>query len=210
MRLKLAKAKVNSKFRTAAAKAANAVGIALSKLGATHLEPPFTFCREGCTNTLDYIFYSAETLKVTSLMTIPARESLVGSDPRFEPTIDKEGEERPANWDDRRLVQKFSDETNMLEWVPNPAFKGVWRPTQLPNPLSVHNYAPSEQWASDHFALLSEFHFQDNNLAAEWANHTEDPHPSSGGGAAQGGKAGGSKAGGSKAGGKGGNARRKA
>ena len=137
----------------------------------------------------DYIFYSANAIKVNVTLCIPPLMNLNGDDPRQNiieadpymrnpypisalhfsdnPMNIKLDGRRPTagaiNDMKRRLKQKLDDNLARKSF-----YGGTWIPYFRKNCLRNHYWLPNDKFCSDHMALCAEFEFLDSYLSVEW------------------------------------------
>jgi hypothetical protein len=132
-------------------------------------EPRATLVTERRTELGDYILFTGERLGVKRLMTVPDRRDACMRDVDVrEPELRTESE-RPADWgDEPKYVVEPNYDTGLMEEVPNPRYRGEWKPTLVPNPKRTHSFLPNRTFSSTHHALCAELQFKDMNLSSEW------------------------------------------
>ena len=138
----------------------------------------------------DYIFYSANAIKVNLILSIPPIIHLNGEDPRqnimeadpymnlpYQSSLDhfsdnpmniKLDGRRPnagAITDMKRRLQQKLDESLVNK---NKFYGGTWIPYYRTNCLRNHYWLPNDKFCSDHLAICAEFEFLDSFLSVEW------------------------------------------
>eukprot|EP00753_Platysulcus_tardus_P007563 PLAT15277.2.p1 GENE.PLAT15277.2~~PLAT15277.2.p1 ORF type:complete len:591 (+),score=217.38 PLAT15277.2:93-1775(+) len=122
-------------------------------------EPRRTVFSEGSPGTVDYLFYSRDTLVACSTLTLPSLDELKGIDVRQPVMVPDPTKLKPDDWDDRRTLVKGLHCLGVEVEMPNPGFDGEWHQEYIPNPRRDCLLLPNAGFGSDHVVLMAQFAF---------------------------------------------------
>jgi hypothetical protein len=131
-------------------------------------EPPFTTSTLEHAACVDYILYSAEKLEPCTVLSLPEIHDLTNDDTRnLEMCHDYSAATvAPEGWN--ATYNPSEAEDNPL------AYSGTWVGAIKTNENKIHRYLPNTEFPSSHLALLVEFRYRNQGLAADWSE--PDPH----------------------------------
>lgn len=116
-------------------------------------EPAFTTISENFAGTVDYIFFSAQSLLPGEVLSIPEMGDLIRLDGRQTMMTPTPGFWVPGEWND------------------NPAekgFVGQWSPYLRENPRRVWHRIPNGVFPSNHLMLMANLYFSEPYCPSSW------------------------------------------
>lgn len=116
-------------------------------------EPAFTMLSDTMVGTVDYIFFSADCLLPTQVLSIPEMGSLVGRDIQQTELAPAPGLWAPSEW------QGECGEEDYM---------GEWSPYLRENPLRAKHRIPNELFPSDHLMLMANLVYFEPRCSSTW------------------------------------------
>ncbi|CAM9348528.1 unnamed protein product [Ectocarpus sp. 4 AP-2014] len=116
-------------------------------------EPAFTMVSDTMVGTVDYIFFSADCLLPTQVLSIPEIGSLVGRDIQQTELSPAPGLWAPSEWQG-----ECGEE----------GYMGEWSPYLRENPLRVKHRIPNELFPSDHLMLMANLVYFEPRCSSTW------------------------------------------
>ncbi|CAM9521357.1 unnamed protein product [Discosporangium mesarthrocarpum] len=132
-------------------------------------EPGFTCLSGSVAATLDYIFFSAQSLVPRAVLSLPTVSDLRGNnahEPYLTPDRAGLGRPPPPGW----VVRGQEGKKGAVKGGGGVGgeYSGEWMPPLCENPRLVHHLMPNEIFPSDHLLLMVHLHFASPNCPSTW------------------------------------------
>lgn len=116
-------------------------------------EPAFTTLSDRRSATVDYIFFSEQSLLPGEVLSMPEMGDLVSRDVRQTDLVPNPGSWKPSGW-------KGEPEEE--------GFEGTWSPYLGGNPKRAKHRIPNDVFPSDHLMLLANLYYFEPNCPSSW------------------------------------------
>lgn len=116
-------------------------------------EPAFTTLSDNLSGTVDFIFFSEQTLLPGEVLSIPEMGDLVGRDVRQTDLVPNSRSWEPS------------------EWKGNPTeegFEGEWSPYLRENPKRTRHRIPNDTFPSNHLMLMANLYYSEPHCPSSW------------------------------------------
>lgn len=116
-------------------------------------EPAFTMLSDNLSGTVDFIFFSEQSLLPGEILSIPEMGDLVERDVRQTELVPNSGSWEPSEWNGDPAEE---------------GFEGEWSPYLRENPKRTRHRIPNDIFPSNHLMLMANLYYSEPHCPSSW------------------------------------------